>query len=808
MAAPVDIIWDISADFARANNGTYATALKTYIVAPFTLVRGVDNNTGLPVAGSATFVLDNQSGRFTARNSSGNLYGKLVPGVPIRVRYDNGGSWFERWHGYIVRYTPSRDFQTVTIQCTGLFEMLGRMKPTVPYPAVTTRDTDAAMEAVMYSIGKSASDEMFDDGAVDLPYHWVDRAKSGAENLAAAARCEMATYPNVSEWRKGGPGSNAGLPHLAFRPQSHGNYTTLYNVGDDSADVKPWDVFVEDRYEDRIGGVRCNYNTFVQGTAGDPVYIHPKGMLGISEVQTLAFGGTITGGTFTLTFGGVTSDAISWTATDTTLVSRIQTAMSNLIQQVNSTGSCLVTDTTLASGIGNVTVTFGGSLGNGVDAGTITRTSSLTGTAPTLTITDTTTAVYGKPSGTSDSILIPSKGTVVISGPYITGLALSPTTPVATTDFRGNDAIGGTGTDRTSSITVRSFASWGPEFDCTLYNDYTAGVYLTLFKIRGTPVTKTAQSITFSAPLLDDPAAPVPTIDLPFVSDIAAIQKFAVSYLFPRRIMRPIYTWQIAGDTDDKQKAALYTQVTTQGGSSESLGALVNLKDTNAALLGSYVNDYVRVESEEITITPATKGANAPPVRGLYKGRPSWSYVNPGACIFDFFDRPDSTGLGTTPTGDVWTNLIGSFNVVSGAAVPAGLGEQGVSFNLGYANFAAHIRMENLQGDTNEIVGFQFRMADLNNRWLVIYYKTSNLIRLAKVVAGVYSYPASPAYTARGDGVMEMFSVAQGDRIRVNIDGQWIIDVADAAMNTNTKHGFFAQDTTEVKFDRVWMAAG
>ena len=805
MAAPAVITWDISADFARTGGGTYATALKSYILNPFTLTRGVDTNGGLPQAGTVSFVLDNRTGIFTRGNTTGALYGKLLPGVPIRVRFTTSAvTNFERWFGFIRTYTPSADFQTVTIQCTGMIESLGRQFPTVPTAASTARDSDGGAEAVLTSIGKTlAADGQFTDGVIALPYHWIDRTKSAAENMAAAARCEMATYPNVQEYWAG-----AGVPKTRFLAQNSALHLTPFDVGDDSSVVKPWYVHVQDRYEDRIGGVRVNYNSFQLGTAGDLIYQHPKGMLGISEVQKLTFGGTITGGTFTLTMNAYTSEAITWTATDATLVQRIQSAVKLLLEIQNPTATVQAVDTTLTSGIGDVELNFGGSLGNGVDVATITRTSSLTGTAPTLTVSDVTTAVFGKTSGPSDSILIPSKGTVVISGAYVTGLALSPTTPVATTDFRGNDAIDGTGTDRTSNLTVRTFSDWGTEFDCTLYNDYSAGVYLTLFKIRGTPVTKTPQSITFSAPLLDEPAAPVPTIDLQFVSDIAAIQKFAVSYLFPRRIMRPIYTWQIAGDTDDKQKAALYTQVTTQGGSSESLGALVNLKDTNAALLGSYVNDYVRVESEEITITPATKGANAPPVRGLYKGRPSWSYVNPGACIFDFFDRPDSTGLGTTPTGDVWTNLIGSFNVVSGAAVPAGLGEQGVSFNLGYANFAAHIRMENLQGDTNEIVGFQFRMADLNNRWLVIYYKTSNLIRLAKVVAGVYSYPASPAYTARGDGVMEMFSVAQGDRIRVNIDGQWIIDVADAAMNTNTKHGFFAQDTTEVKFDRVWMAAG
>jgi len=811
MAAPAAITWDVSADFARTGGGTYATQLRSYIVAPFTFTRGVDSNTGNPIAGSVSFVLDNKSGIFTRGFTTGALYGKLLPGVPIRIKKDATEVWF----GRIRNYTPSQDFQFVTIQCEGELSTLGRQLPTLSAPAgflplVQGSDSDNQAHAVMLSIGKSASDEQFTDGIVTFDTSWIDYTKSAAANISDAVRCEMATYPNWHEYWAG-----AGNPRLRVLAQNSALHTTPFNVGDDSATVKPAIVHVADRYEDRIGGVRVNYNTFLAGTAGDVVYQNPKGMLGVYEKQTIAFGGTITGGTFTLTWGGETTEAITWSNVNATLVSRIQSAI-NLIL-TGAVDKRIVADSTLVAGIGNVTVTFIGRAngpGDGpgsefFDAGNITYTSSLTGTAPTITITNTTAHVKGKSSGVSDSISIPSKGTVVIAGPYITGLVQNPDDPpVATTNYRANDNTDGTGTDRTANVTVRSFEDRGTEQITTFYNDHTAAVFLTWFWIFGTPRTKTAAFVEFRLPLLDDPAAPVTNIDLPFVSNLTQIQKFANCYLFPRRLMRPIYSWQLNGATDENQTAILTGQVATVGAISEKLGALVNLKDTNAALLGSYVNDLVRVESEEITVTAPGMGS-APVVVGKFTGRPSWSYVNPGACIFDWFDRPDSTGLGTTPTGDVWTALLNNFNVTSGKAVSnTAVAACVVTFDLGTANFCSFLRLANLTGDTNERAGFTFRMSNISNLWVVYWDDGLDQIVLEKTVAGTTSIPpiANPAFTPRADGVMEIFLVCMGDRIRVNVDGQWIIDATDPDLNTNTKHGFFSNLTTAVQFGPTWFA--
>ena len=48
---------------------------------------------------------------------------------------------------------------------------------------------------------------------------------------------------------------------------------------------------------------------------------------GTNEVQTLTIGGTPTGGSFTITFKGFTSGAITWSATNATLLANINTAL-------------------------------------------------------------------------------------------------------------------------------------------------------------------------------------------------------------------------------------------------------------------------------------------------------------------------------------------------------------------------------------------------------------------------------------------------------------------------------------------------
>lgn len=111
---------------------------------------------------------------------------------------------------------------------------------------------------------------------------------------------------------------------------------------------------------------------------------------GTSEIDTITFGGTPTAGTFTLTFEGKKTAAITWSATNGTLVSNIDTALEALPNI--GTGGVTTAVGTMTAGIGTITVAFAGNRAK-QNVPVMTGTSALTGTSPTLAVATTTPGV-------------------------------------------------------------------------------------------------------------------------------------------------------------------------------------------------------------------------------------------------------------------------------------------------------------------------------------------------------------------------------------------------------------------------------
>ena len=144
---------------------------------------------------------------------------------------------------------------------------------------------------------------------------------------------------------------------------------------------------------------------------------------GTNEVQTLTIGGTPTGGTFKLAFDGYTTAAITWSATDATLVAAIDAALEAL-PNIGS-GGVTVADSTLTSGIGDATITFGGNLAEMVVPLITVADNSLTGTTPTLEVAETTAGVTATARGAKKGALLSDTTNGIL---YInTGTALAPT---------------------------------------------------------------------------------------------------------------------------------------------------------------------------------------------------------------------------------------------------------------------------------------------------------------------------------------------------------------------------------------------
>ncbi|MEO5965217.1 MAG: hypothetical protein ABIR11_07105 [Candidatus Limnocylindrales bacterium] len=167
----------------------------------------------------------------------------------------------------------------------------------------------------------------------------------------------------------------------------------------------------------------------IEGAIGAPLQSAGAPGAGTNEVQTITFGGTPTGGTFTLSFDGLTTAAISWSATNGTLVSNIDAALEALTNI--GTGGVTTAVGTMTAGIGTITVTFAGGDVAKTAVSTLGSSSALTGTAPTLAVTETTPGVtqYGKGSPKGSLATDTTNGKLYIN----TGTAASPTWTVVGT---------------------------------------------------------------------------------------------------------------------------------------------------------------------------------------------------------------------------------------------------------------------------------------------------------------------------------------------------------------------------------------
>ncbi len=162
----------------------------------------------------------------------------------------------------------------------------------------------------------------------------------------------------------------------------------------------------------------------IEGTRAAPLTFSGALVAGTNEVQTLTIGGTPTGGTFALGFEGRNSGDITWSATNGTLLSNMNTALDAAF----GTSSIVAAAGTLTAGIGTITLTFGANYAKRAVPTMTVVSNALTGTSPTLAIAETTPGVDATGRGAAvGSILVRTdNGTVYVN----TGTALSPTLTV------------------------------------------------------------------------------------------------------------------------------------------------------------------------------------------------------------------------------------------------------------------------------------------------------------------------------------------------------------------------------------------
>ena len=176
-------------------------------------------------------------------------------------------------------------------------------------------------------------------------------------------------------------------------------------------------------FRDAVIGIACLVAAFLIpvmlfAQAGEDLPTFPNAIVktatvpvnGTSEIDTITIGGAPAGGTFTLTFEGRTTGAISWSATNATLVANIDDALEALPNV--GTGGVTTAVGTMTAGVGTITVAFAGNRAK-ENVSAMTATNALTSSTPTptpsLAVATTTAGV------TADGRITP-KGTLLIDG--------------------------------------------------------------------------------------------------------------------------------------------------------------------------------------------------------------------------------------------------------------------------------------------------------------------------------------------------------------------------------------------------------
>ena len=392
---------------------------------------------------------------------------------------------------------------------------------------------------------------------------------------------------------------------------------------------------------------------------------------------------------------------------------------------------------------------------------------------------------FQRGAGTSDSLLLASGET------YRRTFQLSQafealTAPVATTDYLGNTAIDGSGTDRTSSLTVEATALGGGMVTISIKNTHASSVYVTLFRLRAQPVNffyGDHPETFLELSVAGRPAGKGLEIDKPFTGDGSTYQlaNDAMQTLRTYRYAVPRLKLSFVPNSDSAVAKVLALE----------LGDLIRYTDTGITTNGSYTDDWFYVEGLEYHIPPDWAGQSFMVDVTL---TPSYVFRDLDKIAWDTFDRDDATGdLGTSDNGVVWAN-DGSMNIVSSAARASSDSLQMPNLDLGASATDQVVEAIISEIGTGDEVGLVFRYVDADNQYRVYLDKGSNELILEKNVVTVVTEITSPAFTVGTEH--ELRVIVQGSRIRVWVDHALRIDTTDSALTSGTKVGLFARNAS------------
>lgn len=118
----VHVDWNADGDYSDANENI------TEYVKDWSVTLGVqDPRARVADVGTLTLTVDNQTKLFSPAYSSGALYGKLLPGKPVRVQVTDGVTTWTAFRGITRAFRPTSGAygeRTATIECADLMQVL------------------------------------------------------------------------------------------------------------------------------------------------------------------------------------------------------------------------------------------------------------------------------------------------------------------------------------------------------------------------------------------------------------------------------------------------------------------------------------------------------------------------------------------------------------------------------------------------------------------------------------------------------------------------------------------------------------
>lgn len=394
---------------------------------------------------------------------------------------------------------------------------------------------------------------------------------------------------------------------------------------------------------------------------------------------------------------------------------------------------------------------------------------------------------------TQDATLALAPGEVYVDEILIGGAIVSVVTPVANLDYRGNTAADGTGTDRTSSLTITLTLLGGGGFRRKIQNTHaTDTVYLMEHRVRAVPLQLLYEeaSVSVEVTIAGQPAGREVTLDIPWAQGPGStLRDFAFGLRETYDLPYPWITLSLAWDDDETVATCGWLEI----------GTLVTFADRDSGAWGSYVSDAWYVAAIEHEIDPGSW-----PYKTTVALYPSWLHRLCTQMVYDDFDRADTSAtLGVSRSDDDWAGDSG-YDIESGVAKP-NAGTAALAYvDLGALAFdqALCVQLSGMSGSA--VAGLAARRVDASNYWRCVFVRASNQVQLIKTVGGADTTVATASWTAAATGVAHW--LIQGGRHRVWVNRKLAIDeTAQTANNTGTGVGIYhsgaADDAT---FERVY----